>query len=272
MPGKRIIRGTLSQEDALFGRGENVQSACVALVALAMSLIHRCCNWSRPIIDEIVCIGDEVYANALDKLGFSFNPWEQKMTLEYVPPDFIVGELKANCELRDTTQNGIFNIKDAKIQNLRQGSTALKKNQRLISSMGLQIKISFSGIERFFEENTHGVIESESLTVAIWEDEYEQLIYIFDPNPRGPTGMPLAVNGTACAIGCKDAKMAADHIISLLGDQAQLPYVIIPIEIVIGKNKKKCKRFLRTLRKTESTLERRRKVKQFLVLRLEVLD
>lgn len=87
-----------------------------------MSLIHRCNIWTRPLIDEIVLIGDDVYANALETLGFSFNPWEQVMTLEHVPPDFILGDLKANCELRDTTQQGIFNIKDPKIQNLRQGN------------------------------------------------------------------------------------------------------------------------------------------------------
>lgn len=94
----------------------------MSLVALAMSFIHRCSNWTKPIIDEIVDIGDEVYAKALDKLGFSFNPWEETMTLERVPPDFIIGELKINCELRDTTQTGIFNIKDPKILNIRQGA------------------------------------------------------------------------------------------------------------------------------------------------------
>lgn len=258
VPGKRIIRGTISQEDPQFRRGENVQSACMALVALAMSLIHRCCNWTRPIINEIVYIGDDVYTNALDKLGFSFNPWEQKMTLEYVPPDFVIGDLKANCELRDTTQTGIFNIKDPKIQNLRQSIT-LKIKPFILFFINVTFFISL-GIERFFIENTHGVIESDVLTIAIWEDDYEHLIYIFDPNPRGPTGMPLMINGTACVIGCKDAKLAADHILSLLDDKSQLSFVIVPVEIIIGKNKKKCKHVTRNVRRTESTLERRRKV------------
>jgi len=70
-------------------------------------------------------------------------------------------------------------------------------------------------MERFFEENTHGVLVTAPLTVALWEqkqDEGNPLIYIFDPNPRSSTGMPL-FGGTACALAFVNAKMASDHII-----------------------------------------------------------
>lgn len=233
VPGKHIVRGSLNQEDHRFGRGQNVQSAAVALVALAMSLIHRSCNWTKPIVDEIVTIGDETYARALETLGFSFDPWEQIMTIDIVPPDFTIGGLKINCELRETTQRGIVDIKDPKTSNIRQG------------------------IERFFEENTHGVLETESYTVAIWEDDLDKIIYVFDPYPRGPTGMPLMVTGTACLVGFKDPKMVSDHIISVLGDKSKREFLITPIEIVIGKAKRKP--LIRTVRKTASTIERRRR-------------
>lgn len=108
--------------------------------------------------------------------------------------------------------------------------------------------------------------------MALWEDDYEKMIYIFDPNPRGPTGMPLMVNGTACVMGFSDAKMAADHIISLLGDNSQLPYVIIPVELILGKNRRKCKGRIRTVKKSASTIERRRKVNSFLSFRIVLVN
>lgn len=70
-------------------------------------------------------------------------------------------------------------------------------------------------MSRFFEENTHGILITQPLTVAIWEQQQEKgdpLVYIFDPNPRNSTGMPL-FTGTACALAFVNEKMASDHVI-----------------------------------------------------------
>lgn len=232
-PGKRVLRGTVSQDDEKFDKGKNVLCAPIAIVALTMTLIHKCATWSGPILDEIVTVGDELYNASLDSLGFKFNPWERKLDIELVQNDFKIGVLKANFELRHTDQRGIIDIKSSHMRNLRQG------------------------IERFFEENTHGVLQTETLTVALWENEEDNLIYMFDPNPRGITGMP-APYGFACLVTFANAKIAADHVIACIVDEKQKrgEFVITPVEIVVGG--------LRTKRKTtrsktaEETEQKRR--------------
>lgn len=120
-PGKRVLRGTMNQDDEKFGKGENVLCAPIAIVALTMTLIHKCANWSTPIIDEILTVGNELYNSSLDTLGFGFNPWEQQLLPELVQNDFYVGVVKANFELRHTDQRGVIDIKSSHVPNLRQG-------------------------------------------------------------------------------------------------------------------------------------------------------
>ncbi|KAL1502116.1 hypothetical protein ABEB36_007308 [Hypothenemus hampei] len=218
LPGKSIIRGTINQEDPRFGKGFNTLSAPIAIVALTMSLIHKPENWSRPVIDEIVTLGAELYENSVNELGFDFNPWEDKLDIYRVKRDFKLGIVKANCEIRHMDQRGYIDVKDAEMQNLRQG------------------------MEMFLEENTHGILITESLTVAIWEqkqDDGPPLIYMFDPNPRSSTGMPI-FSGTACALAFANAKMATDHIIGCILDPNLRvgEFIIVPVEIVVASAKK----------------------------------
>lgn len=121
VPGRYIVRGSISQEDPKFGRRLNAQLAPMAYVALAMTLVHRCMFWTKPIIDEIVTIGDQLYGDTLDSLGFEFNPWEDVLTLDETPTNFKIGSLTADCELRPYDQRGVINVKNSNILNLRQG-------------------------------------------------------------------------------------------------------------------------------------------------------
>ncbi|XP_019769617.1 uncharacterized protein LOC109544047 isoform X1 [Dendroctonus ponderosae] len=217
IPGKSIIRGTITQEDPKFGKGPNTMSAPIAVVALTMSLIHKPENWSRPIIDDIVTLGAELYEDSVNDLGFDFNPWEDTLDVYRVKHDFKLGVVKANCELRQTDQKGYIDCKESDMQNLRQG------------------------MSRFFEENTHGILVTQPLTVAVWEQKQEEgdpLIYIFDPNPRNATGMPL-FTGTACALAFVNEKMASDHVIGCILDPEMRAgeFVIVPVEIVVGNAK-----------------------------------
>ncbi|XP_050312068.1 uncharacterized protein LOC126747451 [Anthonomus grandis grandis] len=214
LPGKKIIRGSISQEDPRFGKGPNVMSAPIAVVALTMSLIHKPETWARPIIDDIVVLGSELYEDSVNELGFDFNPWEDTLDIYRVKRDYKLGVVKANCELRPTDQRGYIDNKESGMQNLRQG------------------------MERFFEENTHGILVTEPLVLGFWEqkqDDEETFIYIFDPNPRSSTGMPL-FSGTACALSFINAKMASDHVIGCIMDPlARLgEFVLVPVEIVVG--------------------------------------
>lgn len=219
IPGKCVLRATINQNDKKFKReGENVLCAPIAVVALATTLIHKVQNWSTPLLDEIIEVGNELYEATMDELGFDFNPWEQGLTVNMVKNDFKLGVFKTSCELRHADQKGIIDIKASQTQNLRQG------------------------IEKFFEENTHGVLQTDTLTAAIWEDADDCLIYMFDPNPRGMYGMPDHV-GVACVMTFVNAKVAADHIKSIIRDPTLLErkFVITPVEIVVGNIRTKRK-------------------------------
>ncbi|XP_030747483.1 uncharacterized protein LOC115875982 isoform X2 [Sitophilus oryzae] len=214
VPGKLIIRGTISQEDPRFGKGPNVMSAPIAIVALTMSIIHKPENWSRPIVDEIVILGSELYEDSVNELGFDFNPWQDSLDIYKVRNDFKLGVINVSCEFRNTDQKGYIDGKHSGSKNLREG------------------------LEDFFLENTHGILVTEPVTLALWEQKQDEgedsLIFVFDPNPRSSTGMPL-FTGTACLMAFVNSKMAAEHIIGCILDPAQRDgeFVIVPAEIVV---------------------------------------
>lgn len=231
IPGKCVLRATINQNDQRFKKeGENVLSAPIAVVALTITLIHKVQNWSTPLLDEIIELGNDLYEATVDELGYDYNPWEQQMSLTMVKNDFKIGVFKVSCELRHADQKGIIDIKaSTHTLNLRQG------------------------IEKFFEENTHGVLQTQTLTVAIWEDPEDCLIYIFDPNPRGLYGMPDS-NGVGCVMSFVNAKITADHIISVIGDPdlLQNEFTITPVEIIVGDIRTKRKRPLKSKMVTSS--------------------
>lgn len=123
-------------------------------------------------------------------------------------------------------------------------------------------------MEKFFDENTYGIIETEPLVLAIWEEtEPTRIIYMFDPNSRGPSGMSHSPNGAACVLAFDNIKLASEHFMSLIPDQLDVNFTIRPVEVVVGKLKRvprpKC---LPSLKPTKlSRLERKK-------LRREVSD
>ncbi|CAG9853719.1 unnamed protein product [Phyllotreta striolata] len=227
VPGKTIVRGSINQDDPKFGKLPGALSLPIAFIALTMTLIHKTQIWSKPIVDEVIEIGNELYDITVDSLGYSYNPWEDNLNVCQVKHDFYVGVLRANLEVRNMEQKGIIEPTDPCIWNLRMA------------------------IDRFFDENTHGIVVTEYMILAIWEEEIENsdpLIYIYDPNSRGPTGLPT-YNGVACLISCLNPRMAAKHICScILEPEHKLgPFKILPVEIVVGT-----KRTPKKLRKVDS--------------------
>ncbi|XP_060534309.1 uncharacterized protein LOC132706789 [Cylas formicarius] len=211
--GKSIVRGSISQEDPKFGKGPNVMSASVAVAALTTAMIHKADTWSRPIIDDIIVLGAELHDDSVERLGYDFNPWEDHLEVSKINPDYKLGVLTASFEIRDTVQRGVLQTKGRTKKNLRRG------------------------IEDFFEENAYGILITKSLTLALWEesgDDGSRLIYMFDPNPRSATGMPV-FNGTACLLIFVNANIAADHIIGCILDPNERSgeYEILPVEIVV---------------------------------------
>ncbi|RZC38818.1 uncharacterized protein BDFB_004743, partial [Asbolus verrucosus] len=188
MAGKHILRGTSKLDCTKFDRGVHLHSSAIAFAALAVSLAMEPDTWTRMLINEILEIGEELYSDTIERLSSKFNAWEDRLDIYRLNTDFKVGSLKANCALRFREQRGVVDVKNAKVPNLRQG------------------------LERFFQENSHGVLIAGKFTLAVWEEAKgkDVHIYVFDPNSRGATGLP-AQGGVACAMKFCNAKVAADH-------------------------------------------------------------
>ncbi|XP_028139261.2 uncharacterized protein LOC114333567 isoform X2 [Diabrotica virgifera virgifera] len=212
--GKSVVRGSLTQNDQKFEKIQNAMSAPVAIIALAMTLLHKTNTWSKPILDEIIELGSELYDETMEFLGLDFNPWEEKLDVARVNTHFNIGVIKASCVVRLTEIRGIFDIIDPCTLNLRKG------------------------LEKFFKKNSHGILVSEPYTVAIWEEyneENRQIIYMFDPNARDAAGKPY-VGGTACLISFYNSSMVNDHILKhiIAPEQKTCTFEIIPVEIIVG--------------------------------------
>lgn len=110
-------------------------------------------------------------------------------------------------------------------------------------------------MEHFFEENTHGILETDTLLLPIWEDSNESLCYLFDPKPRGPNGLGYEENGVACVLSFNNAKVMYDHILNLLDDPEarQGEFILTPVDIIVGDTKTKKK--VRTRRKVHGMEE-----------------
>ncbi|KAL3271902.1 hypothetical protein HHI36_022372 [Cryptolaemus montrouzieri] len=182
-----------------------------------MALIHKPVTWSKPIVDEVITVADELFAHTIKEAGPGFNPWETSMDPYNVAKDYRVGVLQANCQLRATTQTGILDISDPYTLNLRQG------------------------LERFFAENSYGILYSApNLCYAVWEEENVGLpiIYLYDPNRRGPTGLPCS-HGTACVLTFGSPKLTADHVLACIAtaEEKREKFILIPVEITVGPYK-----------------------------------
>lgn len=117
--GKSIVCGSITQENPKFGKEPSELSAPIAVIALAMTLLHKTKTWSRPVIDDIIELGNELYEESKAYMVDEFDPWEDKIDLDKVKKDFSIGLIKANFDLRLTTQSGIFNSKRSPVPCLR---------------------------------------------------------------------------------------------------------------------------------------------------------
>lgn len=93
-------------------------SSTIAVIALAMTLVHKTYTWSKPIINDIIELGNELYE---ETIGSMDDPWAEKIELENIKTDFNIGLIKANFEVRLTTKSGILDSKVTAVPNLRKG-------------------------------------------------------------------------------------------------------------------------------------------------------
>ncbi|XP_044260521.1 uncharacterized protein LOC123008654 [Tribolium madens] len=216
MAGKSILRGDVKLDCTKFDRGVHINSAAIAFVALALSLSKDPETWTKIIIREILTVGEELHNDSIDRLEGKFDPWKDRLGVRQVKTDFSIGRLKVNCALRFTEQKGIVDVKNTKTPNLRQG------------------------LERFFEENSHGILVADKFVLPVWEQMKgdEVNIFMFDPNSRGATGLP-SQGGSACIMKFCNSKLASDHIKACMMDidKTRTEFAIIPVEIIVGSAK-----------------------------------
>lgn len=215
-PGKLILSGNYNQNNPKFEKMTNAATCCNALVALAMAHIHKPETWSRPIVDDVLTNGNLLFDLTKEQLGFDFNPWEDTMSLDLVNKVFKIGVWQVKVEFKDDVQHGILNIKHPTIFNLRRAC------------------------EYFFEHNTHGVIEADCQTCAVWVEN--DLFYTFDPYPRGSTGM-YQVGGSACLMVFKSIKMMTDHFLENIPCN-DCEFQITPVAIFTEEIKDKKKKIM----------------------------
>lgn len=117
--GKNIVCGSINQDDSKFDKEPGELSAAIAVVALSMTLVHKTKTWSRPIINDIIELGNELYEESKRVFADEFDPWEDKIDIDKVKKDFNIGWLNVNFELRLRSQSGIFDSKNSVVPNLR---------------------------------------------------------------------------------------------------------------------------------------------------------
>lgn len=99
------------------------------------------------------------------------------------------------------------------------------------------------GLEDFFIDFNQGVIQSDHLTAAVWLDD--NFYFLFDPNPRGFTGL-YSTGGRSALLMFKGIKLLSDHFLENIPvEYHQGEYTITPVEIAIFENKEKQKQPLR---------------------------
>lgn len=227
--GKAILRGGNKPKCDDFSRGVHIHSSPIGLVALALSKIRDPLTWTKLIVDQVVEFGREVYEETLEKLGDRFNRWEHDLEVADTNHDFQVGVVRVNWDVPPEERIwGKINVKNSPILNLRQG------------------------FEKFFEVYCRGVLLVQRFKLAVWKQNNEKFLYLFDPNSRGATGLPTH-GGVACVMRFHDAKLAADHVITCLQtSEPTTVFLFVPInmitKIVKSPKKKTCKLQVKTIK------------------------
>ncbi|CAH0548625.1 unnamed protein product [Brassicogethes aeneus] len=215
--GKFILRGTL--ENCNFAP---VKTAAFNFIALAMSLIHKPSIWTYPMIVEIGDSGDDLFKECRGENDPPFDLTANPLIIEKTKNLFNVGNIKCHVILRLPGLVGNVNSKSSGQLNLRQA------------------------LESLFKTNTHGILEIGGYTISVWEDydaiNDKPLIYLYDPVPRGATGMPIAYGGKPCALYfVHDTLFVSQHIKDILSADMNEDgeFVLTAVEVVAGGKKSK---------------------------------
>lgn len=161
LPGDMAILHGWTHEGGEMYKGKGAQNVANCVMAIGMKKVYATKTWLRPRLDEILALGDVVYADVkADK------PSIKSMTAaDFNDVKFQIEGRKFIVDVDLITIIGTICSKVPSVLNLKQA------------------------LEEFFLVNTDGIIECSSMAVALWtQDDY---YYTFDPRQCGPLGVHI---------------------------------------------------------------------------------
>ncbi|XP_029663170.1 uncharacterized protein LOC115235483 [Formica exsecta] len=160
--GKMAILHGFTHEGSEIYKGKGDQNVANCVVAIAMKKVHPVKTWMRSKLDEILKLGDSLYASIkFDK------PTIKTMTAaDLNDAKLQVNDRKLVIDVDLITVTGTLSSKMPSVLNLKQA------------------------LEEFFLVNEEGVIETTSMAVAIWSQD--DCYYLFDPRSCDTAGVRIA--------------------------------------------------------------------------------
>ncbi|XP_034187811.2 uncharacterized protein LOC117607797 [Osmia lignaria lignaria] len=161
MAGNMAILHGLTHEHSDMYKGKGAQNVANCVMAIAMKKVHPVKTWLRPKLDEILALGDTVFAEIK-----SAKPMMRTMTASDLNDAKIeVEDRKLVVDVDLITVTGTITSKIPEVLNLKQA------------------------LEEFFLVNSEGAIESSAMSVAIWSQD--DMFYMFDPRQCDSIGVRI---------------------------------------------------------------------------------
>ncbi|XP_036143068.1 uncharacterized protein LOC105835727 [Monomorium pharaonis] len=161
LPGKIAILHGLTHEESDMYKGKGEQNVANCVMAIAMKKVHPVKTWMISKLDEILRLGDLLYANV------KFNkPTIKMMTAADLNNTKIqIEDRKLIVDVDLITVTGTINSKVPPVLNLKQA------------------------MEEFFLLNEEGVIETTSMAMAVWSQD--SCYYLFNPRSCDAAGIRI---------------------------------------------------------------------------------
>jgi len=159
LPGKIGILHGLTHEGSEMYKGKGAQNVANCIAAIAMKEVHPVRTWKTSKLDEILTLGDTLYATIKTE-----KPTIKTMTAADLDDARIqIEDRKLAVDVDLITVTGTISSKAPSVLNLKQA------------------------LEEFFLMNKTGTIETSMMAVAVWTDD--DCYYLFDPRSCDATGL-----------------------------------------------------------------------------------
>lgn len=165
-----ILRGTFSQNDAQFLQvHRDNQDAANCVIALTFANLCKRGEWNSTVVDVILTLGDRLFKNSLKDNGSNLKVSLSQLNLPVFIHPFIV--------------NAEFEV--------------IKKDYMVKGDDQKPLEIMKKNFNDFMGANSAGILISKDYYVAVWKDETDNALMMFDSHDIGPDGCKKST-GTAC--------------------------------------------------------------------------